>query len=368
MTEKQKVLVVDDERFNVNVLVDLLKDDYKMIVAKNGEQALKAASSQLPDLILLDIMMPDMDGFEVCRRLKQNEELKNIPVLFISALDYSMDKVKGFELGALDYITKPFQPEEVKARVKTHLKLYLLQRHLEEVVAERTSQLAEAHQQLKDIVHLKNEFLHIISHEMRTPANGMLGLAEMIFDMCPDSEQKQKIKNAYQQSGDRMLKLLDHTLVLCDLEDDATVTIESPLNALSDRCSFYGINLKFENDFSELRLKGSRQVLRNLLDELVMIAKGIVGENIEAEIKITEDNFYHLSLSLNQLQESDKTLDNLFALSADVHNASHIEALGLAPFVALKIVKVLGGQLTASRTSETTGVIKVALPIVGIKQ
>ena len=97
MREKQKVLIVDDERFNINVLVDLLKNDYKIIVAKSGMQALKAATSQSPDLILLDIMMPDMDGFEVCRRLKQDENLKNIPVLFISAMNDTLDKVKGFE-------------------------------------------------------------------------------------------------------------------------------------------------------------------------------------------------------------------------------------------------------------------------------
>jgi len=135
MREKQKVLIVDDERFNINVLVDLLKNDYKIIVAKSGIQALKAATTQSPDLILLDIMMPDMDGFEVCRRLKQDENLKNIPVLFISAMNDTLDKVKGFEVGGIDYITKPIEPEEVKSRVKTHMELVAQRQKTEELLA-----------------------------------------------------------------------------------------------------------------------------------------------------------------------------------------------------------------------------------------
>jgi len=120
----KKILVVDDERLNINVLVELLKDKYKMMAAKNGEQALKAVrSSNKPDLILLDIMMPDMDGYEVCRLLKEDPETKDIPVIFISAMSEVNDETKGFELGAVDYITKPISPAVVQARVKTHLAL-----------------------------------------------------------------------------------------------------------------------------------------------------------------------------------------------------------------------------------------------------
>lgn len=120
----KKILVVDDERLNINVLVELLKDKYKMMAAKNGEQALKAVhSSNRPDLILLDIMMPDMDGYEVCRRLKADDNTKEIPIIFISAMSEVSDETKGFELGAVDYITKPISPAVVLARVNTHLVL-----------------------------------------------------------------------------------------------------------------------------------------------------------------------------------------------------------------------------------------------------
>ena len=125
MAEKQqKILVVDDERLNINVLVDLLKPNYKMMAAKNGEQALKAVQiANPPDLILLDIMMPDMDGYEVCRRLKADEATRDIPVIFITAMGETSDETKGLEVGAVDYLTKPISPPIVEARVKTHLAL-----------------------------------------------------------------------------------------------------------------------------------------------------------------------------------------------------------------------------------------------------
>jgi CheY-like chemotaxis protein len=122
--EQQKILVVDDERLNINVLVDLLKPDYKMMAAKNGEQALKAVRiAKPPDLILLDIMMPEMDGYEVCRRLKADDATRDIPVIFVTAMVDTSDETKGLEVGAVDYLTKPISPPIVQARVKTHLAL-----------------------------------------------------------------------------------------------------------------------------------------------------------------------------------------------------------------------------------------------------
>ena len=119
-----KILIVDDERFYLNVMVDLLSDDYKTVVAKSGEKALEiAASDAPPDIILLDVIMPDMDGYEVCRQLKANDETRHIPVIFLTVKSDVEDETHGFALGAVDYITKPFSPPIVRARVKTHLAL-----------------------------------------------------------------------------------------------------------------------------------------------------------------------------------------------------------------------------------------------------
>ena len=131
--QNQKILVVDDERFNINLLVDLLKPSYKMMAAKSGQQALKAAqSANPPDLILLDIMMPEMDGYEVCRRLKADEATRDIPVIFVTAMGETSDETRGLELGAVDYITKPISPPIVQARIKTHLALKMMRQKVEE--------------------------------------------------------------------------------------------------------------------------------------------------------------------------------------------------------------------------------------------
>lgn len=120
---RQRILVVDDSTENIDILVSLFKDDYMVAAARNGEKSLKMAEKNPPDLILLDIIMPEMDGYEVCRKLKANEITRNIPVIFITALSEALDEARAFGIGAVDFISKPFQPIVVKARVSTHLNL-----------------------------------------------------------------------------------------------------------------------------------------------------------------------------------------------------------------------------------------------------
>ncbi len=141
---KQCILVVDDTPENIDVCRGILSDDYRIKVALNGERALKIAeSASPPDLVLLDIMMPEMDGYEVCERLKANPLTKRIPIIFLTAKNQMEDEMKGFSLGAVDYITKPISPPIVKARVRTHLALYDQNRILEDKVRQRTAELNE---------------------------------------------------------------------------------------------------------------------------------------------------------------------------------------------------------------------------------
>jgi CheY-like chemotaxis protein len=146
---KSKVLIVDDTPENIQVLMVTLKDQYAIVAAINGEKALKLAlSDPQPNVILLDIMMPGMDGFEVCKRLKADPATREIPVIFLSALDDTANKVKGFSLGAVDYISKPFQPEEVRVRVNTHLTVNRLKQSL----AEKNKELQAYNEKLEDRV------------------------------------------------------------------------------------------------------------------------------------------------------------------------------------------------------------------------
>jgi CheY-like chemotaxis protein len=123
--EKPTVMIVDDAAENLRILIELLKDDYRVIPLKSAEAALnKLAQDPLPDLALLDIVMPEMDGYELCLRLKSDPRTREIPVIFITAVSEAMDDAKAFELGAVDYVPKPFNPLTVKARVNTHIKLH----------------------------------------------------------------------------------------------------------------------------------------------------------------------------------------------------------------------------------------------------
>lgn len=141
MVQKQTILAVDDTPENLDILKGLLTPDYIVKAAINGETALKVATSQPPDLILLDIMMPEMDGYEVCRCLKANPITAKIPVIFVTAMSDVTDEKQGFSVGAVDYVTKPVQPEIIKARVRTHLALANQQHTCEARVIRRTQQL-----------------------------------------------------------------------------------------------------------------------------------------------------------------------------------------------------------------------------------
>ena len=147
-SKKDTILLVDDTASNLEILVNFFTEQgFQVSVAVDGESALEQIDHDLPDLILLDVMMPGIDGFETCRRLKANPMTADIPVIFMTALSETMDKVKGFSVGGVDYVTKPIQQEEVLARVNTHLMLRSLQRKLQEAnqrleqrVAERTAE------------------------------------------------------------------------------------------------------------------------------------------------------------------------------------------------------------------------------------
>ncbi len=138
---KQSVLIVDDTTENIDVLEAILQDDYKIKAATRGKIALRIAEKSQPDIILLDIMMPEMDGYEVCKKLKENPLTAHIPVIFVTAMNEEKDEAKGFTVGAIDYVTKPVSPVIVKARVRTHLALSNQQRELDIQVKEKTSEL-----------------------------------------------------------------------------------------------------------------------------------------------------------------------------------------------------------------------------------
>ncbi|MDY6785539.1 MAG: hybrid sensor histidine kinase/response regulator [Cyanobacteriota bacterium] len=258
---KADILIVDDTPDNLRLLSAMLQNQgYKVRKAMNGLRALQVVQTVAPDLILLDIFMPDLDGYEVCRHLKESPATRDIPVLFVSASDESLDKVLAFEVGGLDYITKPFDVREVLARVETHLKLRQLQlqlqlqneqlsqevrdrvaaedalqclnRELEDRVRSRTAELETANAQLRalevdlrasldkeqELNQQKDEFLKNISHELRTPLNGILGNLRLVLDeLCDDREEELEMLQEADVSAVRLLGMVNNILDLANL-------------------------------------------------------------------------------------------------------------------------------------------------------
>jgi DNA-binding response OmpR family regulator len=220
-----RIMIVDDTPQNLQLLEAMLREQGCQVFAlPNGEMALRAAARTLPDLILLDIMMPGMDGYEVCTRLKADPQTRDIPVLFLSALHEPWDKVRAFRVGGVDYITKPFQIEEVDARVRAHLRLRHLQQELtghnaqlEVAVSRRTRELAEAHARLAVLDQAKSDFLRLISHELRTPLHGIFGAAELLLLTCGQDPAVAEYAGIYQSSRRRLMTLLDDAQLLTQI-------------------------------------------------------------------------------------------------------------------------------------------------------
>ena len=226
---RSDIMIVDDTPANLKLLEDmLLLEGYEVRSFPLGRLALAAALKHPPDLILLDVNMPEMNGFEVCERLKAEGRLRDIPVIFLSALHETQDKVNAFRSGAVDYISKPYQIEEVHARVETHLRLHDLQRELklhnerlEEAVAARTRELEEANGRLTILDRSKSDFLNLISHEFRTPLNGLLGVGDLILGEMPATLENLELKEMFQRSRRRILSLLNDALLLAEIDVSA---------------------------------------------------------------------------------------------------------------------------------------------------
>lgn len=215
------LLLVDDTPDNLRLLSLMLTENgYKTRKVINGERALQAVEVITPDLILLDINMPDMNGYEVCRRLKQSDKTRDIPVIFISALDDVFDKVKAFQAGGVDYITKPFQIEEVLARVNTHLNIRKLQKQLQQQNSQLQEEIRhrlsaeEANAQLKALeTQLRqqlNVFLHAVSHDLRNPVIGTKMVLNNLTNQVGETIQlPRKVLERMQESSERQLGLIN---------------------------------------------------------------------------------------------------------------------------------------------------------------
>ena len=207
------ILVVDDTPANLQVLAGMLEDrGYKVRPVPSGKLALLAARRDPPDLILLDIHMPEMNGYEVCERLKADDDLEGIPVIFISALTEPLDKVKAFAIGGVDYLTKPFQMEELHARVETHLKLRRLRIELEETnarLAEANGVLRRQQEELSDLHRRKDEFLAMLSHELRNPLAPIANAVQLLRLLKDETPVQRQARTIIERQVAQLTRLID---------------------------------------------------------------------------------------------------------------------------------------------------------------
>src|SRR5665647_1272276 len=210
-TPAHTVLLIDDNMATRTPLVAALElADYTVVLGSCAEEAMKLLRTLTPDIILLDVMMPGMNGFSFCRKLKKDPKYQDIPVIFLTSLSQQTDIVKGFDAGGQDYIIKPFNQRELLARVRTHIHLYdtLLEN-------KRLSRLA------LDANRSKSEFLASMSHEIRTPLNSIIGMAEVLAETVLSAEQHDYVR-IFRSAGENLLEIINDILDLSKIEAGQT--------------------------------------------------------------------------------------------------------------------------------------------------
>jgi two-component system, sensor histidine kinase and response regulator len=370
------ILIVDDQPENLEVLSKILQPYYRVRAARSGEQALRAAAiDPKPDLVLLDIMMPGMNGYEVCERLKKDQNLAEIPVIFLSALTETEGKVNAFHVGGVDYIAKPFHVEEVEARLRTHLKLRELQRELQEhnsnlesLVLQRTRDLEKAYQQLRRLDETKSDFLTMISHEMRTPLNGIFGIGELAFDLVPESAERSELWDIHQHSRKRMERLLDDANTLNTLEsmyEKNRLERVPLLQTFHETCAITAcikVETSFPPSFEAISVRGESVLLRRALAALIELAACFTAtRNAVSLMATTAGQQVQLDFALDNVVIGDEQAAGFFDIASTARSSSPAEPLGLAPVVAHRIITLFGGRVYLVKDDTARGTLQVVL-------
>ena len=377
-----KILIVDDNPSNLKVLYTYLQQaGFQVLVADDGRAGLEVVANSQPELILLDVMMPGIDGFEVCRRLKANTDSRNIPVIFLTALSETVNKVKGFEVGGVDYITQPIENEEVVARVRTHLTITrmrhklqqqnqelqaeierrlkierelnssrnLLQAtndNLEQTVAERTAELYDSNQDLE-------HFAYIASHDLRQPLRKIRMCTEYLaedYAHCFD-EQAETYMQYITKSIDRMYLLIDDLLAYSRVgKQPQEVSVD--LNSIIEEC-LEDLSLVIEDKQAEISydnlptVKGNLRELRQLFQNLLANALKFSNECPIINITATRDKSdrWLFAVADNGIGIDPHYSEKIFQMFQRLHYNSEYEGTGIGLAICQKVVNSHGGEI-----------------------
>jgi len=345
------VMVVDDNVTNLQLLEMLLRmRGYEVRSFTRGQAALEAAASAPPDVILLDIAMPEMDGYEVCRRLKADPRLAAIPIIFISALSATRDKIKGFACGGVDYVTKPFQIEEVHARVETHHKLRQLQIQLER----QNGELQNNYDQLRKLEELRDNLTHMVVHDMRSP----LAIVQMSLEMLKTtltglSEPESKLLDGALRGSQVMNRMTTQLLdvsrleagqmplnkTACDLAPIAQAALEAIAPLLGDRHALL-------NAREPLTALCDAVLLRRVLDNLLSNALKFTPPGKEITLSIArEGNAAQLAVMDTGPGIPEKYHQKIFEKFSQIEDEQQSKGTGLGLTFCKLAVEAHGGKI-----------------------
>lgn len=386
---KSEILIVDDIPGNLNFIGDILQNEgFRIVVATNGKDAIDIAKEELPALILLDIAMPVMDGYEVCSILKADDQTKEIPIIFLTAKDENEDILKGFEAGAVDYVSKPFNSSELISRVNTHLELRRkseelehLNQLLEEKVIERTVQLqtlndsltvanqnlSKANRELSKLDKAKNEFIRHINHELRTPLQGIHGFVRILREIVENTEQEEYIKSI-DILVKRLVKLSELSLLFTEVRTE-NYQLKQERVGLSTCVSEALQNIEKQEKQIQIVVDPIPEDLIILADQnLVCACIGIIVDNalkFSPENKIVEINAHRenrsviLEVSDSGPGYSEKAREHLFdLLSADNIN-EEFYGFGIGLATAKIILDLLAASIEIENKTKGGAVTKL---------
>ncbi|MDA3953100.1 MAG: hybrid sensor histidine kinase/response regulator [Bacteroidales bacterium] len=376
--EKSKILIVDDNPKNIQVLANSLSCDiYEIEYTTKGPDAIDWIKKDNFTLILLDVMMPEMDGFTVCKKIKEMPDKNEIPIIFITARNDIESISRAFEIGGIDYITKPFNKKELCARVKTHvvlrkaqLKLNEVNKWLEEEVAERTLQLKKANQELELLDDAKTEFLNLLSHEIRTPLNGIKGFLGLLKEKI-QSEKLLVYLRYLQESSDRLEKFSQMALIITSLKSKHRKLIPSKisLNDLIDGIinellkvnSDKLVNISRDYKNKDLSIEGDSELLQLSISQIIENSIIHATEKIEISININETyDDIELLIKDNGNGFSDQALSSLFE-PFSMGQQHHDKKVGLGLYMVKLIADSHNANIEVGNNKDKGAYVKLTL-------
>lgn len=382
-----KILVVDDNPKNIQVIGSILREiGYSVGFALDGQQALTLLSKTNDyDLVLLDVNMPVMNGFETCRVMRENVTMKDIPVLFLTALNEINDVVAGFEAGGQDYIIKPFNSKELLSRVKTHIELKhtkdqlkLVNQWLEERVQERTMELQQANsyleaanKELQALDKAKADFLNIISHEINTPLNGIVGFVGILKDELAHSELYEMLQyleisvrrlERFSRISLRITALGTRNLAIIKEVIRLDKLIESTKKRLAEQIAEKGIDLHIEGEIANISICGENELIELCFESILKNAIVYSPDGGKITINIISNSEETICTFIDQGSGfSTNALKNLYQLFAP--GEQHFEGnKGLDLALVKFIVDAHKGEIKVSNNEGQGATVTLIFP------